>query len=134
MKYNYLSMMGLAYCFFLVFLGCDSARPVGSEDVMVLHGAEFQIDTLYTSNTRFYVEGKVTNDGGSPFYPYWYIEADFYENATSNLKFGGSSTTMSFKLEPDEQTFFDLDFSSNNIIESEYPNFDVRNLRAYINN
>ncbi len=41
---------------------------------------------------------------------------------------------MSFKLEPDEQTFFDLDFSSNNIIESEYPNFDVRNLRAYINN
>lgn len=133
MKYKYILRLALVLCFWAIFPGCDAAKPVGSEDVQVLHGAEFQIDTTYTSNTRFYVEGKVTNGGNSTFYPYWYIEADFYENEYSNLKFGGSSTTMNYKLEPEEQTFFDLNFSSNNIIESEYPDFDVRNMRAYVN-
>ena len=36
----------------LFLIGCQN---IGSENVLVLENTEVSIDTLYTSNTRFYV-------------------------------------------------------------------------------
>ena len=122
--------------FLFISSGCHegSGNPIGSQDVLELDGAVFQIDSTYTSSSRFYVEGRITNQSTTTYHPHWYIEGEFFADENSNLIFGGSSTSFNYPLAPMNQTFFDLDFSSNNIIESEYPNFDVRNLRAYINN
>ena len=105
---------------------------VGADDVSILEDANFTVtDYLFTSS-EFIVKGTVSNDGDTTFYPPWYIEAEFYADSTFTTKFGGERTTINYSLAPGEDTLWQLTYSSSLIVESDYPNFAIKNLRAYV--
>ena len=114
----------------LFLIGC---RNIGSENVLVLENMEVSIDTLYTSSTRFYVEGMIKNNDAEKVYAPWYIEAMFYSDTTFSTTFGGSYERMNYPLEPNVEAYWQITHSSDAIIESEYPNFAIKDLRVYIN-
>ena len=114
----------------LFLIGCQN---IGSENVLVLENMEVSIDTLYTSNTRFYVEGMIKNNDSTKVYAPWYIEAMFYSDSTFSTTFGGSYERMNFPLEPNVEAYWQITHSSDVIIESEYPNFAIKDLRVYVN-
>ena len=113
-------------------VSCNESSVVGADDVSVLDDANFEItESLFTS-TELIVKGTVSNDGDDTFYPPWYIEAEFYADSTFTTKFGGTRTTVNYSLASGENTLWQLTYSSSLIIESDYPNFAVKNLRAYM--
>lgn len=120
--------------FMIIITGCEGGSSiVGSDDVVELSGASFTITDQYFTSSLFTVKGTITNTGDDTYYPPWYIEAEFYSDSTFTMKFGGDRTQMSFSLAPTEQTLWQITYSSDLITESDYPNFKVKNLRAYIN-
>jgi hypothetical protein len=118
----------------LSFNCIENSNIIGSQDVAELSSAEFTITATSYTSSKLTVSGTVANTGNSVYYPRWYIEGEFYSDDNYSIKLGGSSTSINFSLAPGESTFWELDFSSNSIVESDYPNFAVRNLRAYLNN
>ena len=62
----------------------------------------------------------------------WYIEAMFYSDSTFTTTFGGNSRRMNFSLEPDVTAYWYLIHRSEAVIESDYPNFKIKDLRTYI--
>jgi len=57
----------------------------------------------------------------------------FYSDINFTSILGGASQTINIPLEPDVAYNWTLSFSSNDIIESDYPTFGFRNLRGYMN-
>ena len=41
---------------------------------------------------------------------------------------------MNFALEAGVKTHWDLSYSNNSIVESDFPNFGLKNVRAYVDN
>lgn len=118
---------------FAVFMvSCNESNVVGAEDIAELEDATFDITEYSFTSTQLIVEGTVSNDGDETFYPPWYIEAEFYADSTFTTKFGGSRTTINYSLAPGENTFWQLTYSSSLIVESDYPDFRIKNLRAYM--
>jgi len=116
----------------MFILSCNESNVVGADDVSVLEDANFEItEYLYTS-TELIVKGTVINDGDDTFYPPWYIEAEFYADSTFTTKFGGTRTIINYSLASGENTLWQLTYSSSLIIESDYPDFAIKNLRAYM--
>ncbi len=117
---------------FLVLTGgsCEPDTVIGAPDVYEFE-ASFTITSLEATLSEFRAQGTVKNTDDEPFYPYWYIEADFYSDSTYGLKFGGESESMNFTLDPGESTLWTIEFGHESIIESDYPNFRIKNLRAY---
>ncbi len=117
--------------FALFIVSCNESNVVGADDVSVFEGADFTItDYLFTS-TEFIVKGMIVNNDNSTYYPIWYIEAEFYADSTFTTKFGGSTTGINYSLAPGEDTFWQLTYSSSLIVESDYPDYAIKNLRAY---
>ncbi len=109
----------------------DDENVTGSNSVIELSSANFEVTEKNAYSTVFQVSGTVENTGNSTFYPIWYIEADFYANDEYVLKFGGASTQINHSLAPGEQTLWSLEFSSTLVNESDYGNFALKNFRAY---
>ena len=118
--------------FAMFMVSCNESNVVGADDVSVLEDATFTITEYLFTSSEFIVKGSVSNDGESTFYPPWYIEAEFYADSTFTTKFGGTRTTKNYSLAPGEDTPWQLNYSSNLIVESDYPNFAIKNLRAYV--
>ena len=116
----------------MFMFSCNESNVVGADEVSVLEDANFEITEYLFTSTELIVKGTVSNDGDDTFYPPWYIEADFYADSTFTTKFGGDRTTINYSLAPGENTLWQLTYSSSLIIESDYPNFAVKNLRAYM--
>lgn len=116
----------------IFIVSCNESNVVGAEDVHELEDANFEITEYLFTSSELIVKGTVSNDGDDNFYPPWYIEADFYADSTFTTKFGGERTTINYSLAPGENTIWQLTYSSSLIIESDYPNFAVKNLRAYM--
>ena len=116
----------------MFMVSCNESNVVGAEDVSVLEDANFTIMEYLFTSTELIVKGTVSNDSDATFYPPWYIEADFYADSTFTTKFGGDRTTINYSLAPGENTLWQLTYSSSLIIESDYPNFAVKNLRAFM--
>ncbi len=131
-------MRFVSFCLLLVsaFMinseGCGS-RPVGSDDVLEITHVEFSVDSTYATSTKFIIKGTVKNTGSSSIQPPWYIEASFYKDNTYSHIFGGSSTMKNFALDAGVTTDWSLSYSSGSVVESEYPNFGVKDLRVYVN-
>ena len=115
----------------IFMISCNENSIVGADDVSVLEDANFEITEYLFTSTELIVTGTVSNDGDDTFYPPWYIEAEFYADSTFTTKFGGTRTTINYSLAPGENTLWQLTYSSSLIVESDYPNFAVKNLRAY---
>ena len=115
----------------IFMISCNESSVVGADDVSVLEDATFEITEYLFTSTELIVKGTVSNDGDDTFYPPWYIEAEFYADSTFTTKFGGTRITKNYSLAPSENTLWQLTYSSSLIIESDYPDFRIKNLRAY---
>ncbi len=118
--------------FAMFMVSCNECPVVGAEDIAELEDANFNITEYLFTSTELIVKGTVSNDGEEIFYPPWYIEAEFYADSTFTTKFGGTRTIINYSLAPDENTLWQLTYSSSLIVESDYPNFRIKNLRAYM--
>ena len=119
---------------FLALFACDGSgnnNVTGSNNVIELPGAVFTVYEQEALTNSFSVSGFLENTSGSTYYPYWYIEGDFYSDSTFSLKFGGVSTTISHSLEDGVSTPWQLIYSSDLINEINYPDFAIKNLRVY---
>ena len=115
----------------MFIVSCNENSVVGADDVSVLEDATFEITEYLFTSTELIVKGTVSNDGDDTFYPPWYIEAEFYADSTFTTKFGGTRITKNYSLAPGENTLWQLTYSSSLIVESDYPDFRIKNLRAY---
>jgi hypothetical protein len=124
--------------FFLIVLAtinisCDKTDLVGLDDVDVINNVNISITELTANIASLIAKGVITNNGNNNITPPWYIEGDFYSNDTYTFKLGGENTRINFALGPDESTGWELTFISSQYNESDYPDFAVKNLRAYKN-
>lgn len=122
-----------SFCLLLmVFLfSCENPVVTGAKDVHVIGHMTFQITSKTFTSNKLTVIGTVKNDGSSIAYPVWYVEGDFYADDTYEFKLGGDNCTMNYQLAPGETTSWKLEFSSDLYVESDYPNFAVKNQRAF---
>ena len=118
----------------ILLIGCDSSKPVGSDNVNELTNLEFIIDDeTEVTSTALIVKGSVQNTGEINVSSPWYIEGMFYSDTNFTTILGGANQTINVPLESGVNYNWSLSFSSNDIIESEYQYFGFRNLRGYIN-
>ncbi|HPC35229.1 MAG TPA: hypothetical protein P5268_06110 [Candidatus Marinimicrobia bacterium] len=114
------------------FLSCeDMPVTTGSLDVEVIKKMKFAITSKSYTTEQLSVIGTVTNNGSETVYPDWYVEGEFYADSTFKLKLGGDNYRMTFPLEPGVTASWQLIFYSDLYIESDYPHFGIKNLRAF---
>ena len=56
----------------------------------------------------------------------------FYSDSTYTTTFGGDSDRMNFNLEPGVTSYWFLTHRSEAVVEADYPNFAIKDLRTYI--
>jgi len=115
----------------LYMSGCGESSVTGSDDVSIIKNTEFSIIEKTPGTNTLTVTGTVKNTGKSKITPIWYIEGDFYSDNTYTFKLGGDSYQFNYSLAKGETTQWTLNFSSSQYNESDYPDFSVKNLRAY---
>lgn len=121
----------VATFFLLNSSGCGENSVTGSADVRLIKNIEFTITDKINRGNELYVKGIVKNKNKSTVRPLWYVEGDFYSDNSFTLKLGGDNTSINYSLAKNETTIFELRFSSSKYNESDYPNFAVKNLRAF---
>ncbi len=112
---------------------CDESDPVvGSNQDTAIPNLSFTVDTTYleTSTSRLFAQGTVKNNGSSSVTSPWYVEAQFYTDATLRTKLGGSYTQIGVPLSRGQSTFWTINYSSSNVDVKNYPNFAVSDLRG----
>ena len=87
---------------------------------------------MEVQNYRWKVSGTVVNTGDSTILAPWYIEAMFYSDSTFTTTFGGDNDRINFNLESGVTSYWSLTHSSDAVVEADYPNFTIKDLRAYI--
>ena len=115
----------------LFSLGCFDI--IGSNDVFDLNNVTLTVTEMEATNYRWKVSGTVVNNGDSTISAPWYIEAMFYSDSTFTETFGGDNDRMNFPLESGVTGHWTLNHSSSAVLEADYPNFALKDLRAYIN-
>ena len=130
-----LSILPLVLSLFLTY-GCQQAgeSTVGSPADTEISRMTFTLDTTYISGSSLYARGRVQNSSPNTITPTWYVEAQFYTDATYSTKLGGNSTAISVPLSPGQSTFWTISFSSSNVDVRKYPSFTVSDLRAIYRN
>ena len=114
----------------LLATGCYDI--IGSNDVFELDNVTLTVTEMEAQNYRWKVSGTVVNNGDSTISAPWYIEAMFYSDSTFTETFGGDNDRMNFPLEPGVTSYWTLTHSSDAVVEANYPNFAIKDLRAYI--
>lgn len=116
----------------VLYFSCkDSSFLVGSEDVDEIDDVIFTITSYTPYSTRLEGKGTVRNNGTQTIYPTWYVEGHFYSDSTLAFKLGGDRQEKNVSLEPGITMNWTLSFSSEDIDESQYPDFKIAQLRAY---
>ncbi len=115
-----------------VYFGCQQSTEstVGSSQDTQIANTAVTIDTTYIANTLMYASGKVKNNGSATITPPWYVECQFYTDATFTYKLGGNYTQISVPIDPGQGTFWTVSFSSSNVNVQQYPKFKVKDQRA----
>ena len=114
-------------------ISCEESEPVvGSNQDTAIPNLSFTIDTTYleASTSRLFAQGTVKNNGSSSVTSPWYVEAQFYTDATLRTKLGGSYTQIGVPLSRGQSTFWTINYSSSNVDVKNYPNFAVSDLRG----
>ena len=114
----------------LLTTGCYDI--IGSNNVFELDNLNLTVTEMEADNYRWKVAGTAINTGDTTILAPWYIEAMFYSDSTFTTTFGGDNDRMNFNLEPGVTSYWSLSHSSESAIESNYPNFTIKDLRAYI--
>ena len=114
----------------LLTVGCFDI--IGSNNVFDLDNINLTVTEMEVQNHRWKVSGTVVNTGDSTILAPWYIEAMFYSDSTFTTTFGGDNDRMNFNLEGGVTSYWHLTHSSEAVVEADYPNFAIKDLRAYI--
>ena len=114
----------------LLTVGCFDI--IGSNNVFELDNVNLTLTEMEAQNNRWKVSGTVVNTGDSTILAPWYIEAMFYSDSTFTTTFGGDNDRMNFNLEAGVTSYWHLTHSSEAVVEADYPNFAIKDLRAYI--
>ena len=114
----------------LLTVGCFDI--IGSNNVFELDNVNLTVTEMEAQNHHWKVSGTATNTGDSTILAPWYIEAMFYSDSTFTTTFGGDNKRMNHPLEPGVTAYWYLTHRSEAVIESDYPNFTIKDLRAYI--
>ena len=115
----------------LFSLGCFDI--IGSNDVFELNKVILTVTEMEAQNSHWKVSGTIVNAGDSTILAPWYIEAMFYSDSNFAETFGGDNDRMNFPLESGVIGHWSLTHSSSAVLEADYPNFAIKDLRAYIN-
>ena len=115
----------------LLTVGCFDI--IGSNNVFELDNINLTVTEMEAENYRWKVSGTVLNTGDSTLLAPWFIEAMFYSDSTFTTTFGGDNDIMNFNLESGVTSYWSLTHSSEAVLESDYPNFTIKDMRAYIN-
>ena len=116
----------------LLLLSTGCFDIIGSNDVFELNSVNLIITETEASNSQWKVYGTVVNTGDTTILAPWYIEAMFYADSTFSTTFGGDNERMNFNLEAGVTSYWNLTHSSDAVVEADYPNFTIKDLRAYI--
>ena len=116
-----------------LFLATGCYDIIGSNDVFELNNVTLTVTEMEAQNYRWKVSGTIVNNGESTIKAPWYIEAMFYSDSTFTETFGGDNDRMNFPLESGVTGHWTLTHSSDDVVETNYPNFAIKDLRAYIN-
>ena len=116
----------------LLLLSTGCFDIIGSNDVFELNSVNLIITETEASNSQWKVYGTVVNTGDTTILAPWYIEAMFYADSTFSTTFGGDNERMNFPLEPGVTSYWTLDHRSESLIEADYPDFKIKDLRAFI--
>ena len=117
----------------LVLTGCSDIEP-SEEEVgnggEVINWLSFFPDTCYYAGGSLYAEGSVQNQGTETIAATWYVEAQFYSDSSYELKLGGNVDEILVPLEPGQSTIWRVEFNSNSVEESRYPNCAANDFRG----
>ena len=114
----------------LLTVGCFDI--IGSNNVFELDNVNLTVTEMEVQNYRWKVSGTIVNTGDSTILAPWYIEAMFYSDSTFTTTFGGDNERINFNLEAGVNSYWSLTHSSDAVVEADYPNFTIKDLRAYI--
>ena len=122
----------------LLTIGCFDI--IGSNDVFELNDVNLtvtEMEVVYkmgicSADPYWKVSGTAVNVSDTIILAPWYIEAMFYSDSTFSETFGGNDIRMNFSLEPGVISYWTLIHRSESVIETSYPNFKIKDLRAYI--
>ena len=114
----------------LLTVGCFDI--IGSNNVFELDNVNLTVTEMEVQNYRWKVSGTIVNTGDSTILAPWYIEAMFYSDSTFTTTFGGDNDRINFNLESGVTSYWHLTHSSEAVVEADYPNFAIKDLRAYI--
>ena len=116
----------------LLLLSTGCFDIIGSNNVFELNSVNLIVTEKEASNSKWRVYGTVVNTGDTTILAPWYIEAMFYADSTFSTTFGGDNERMNFPLEPGVIFYWTLDHRSESVIEADYPDFKIKDLRAFI--
>ena len=125
------TMLKLSVLVTLLFL-LSCSNIIGSSNVFELDNLSLTITEKEVSNSSWKISGTVVNIGDTTVLAPWYIEAMFYSDSTFTETFGGDNDRMNFHLESGVTRNWTLTHRKNGLAESDYPNFAIKDLRAYI--
>jgi len=120
----------------LISKGCQGV--IGSEENETIYHVEMSIGNddypngYYVSNNSLSVYGMIKNIGDTTILAPWSVEAEFYADSTFSEILGGNQQSFNVNLEVGVSRKWTLEYSSNDIVESNYPNFAIKNFRAFI--
>jgi hypothetical protein len=123
-----LAMLSLAAC----TMPTGYEATVGQTQDTAIPNVAFTVETTYISNNpvAMVASGRAQNAGTTTISTGWYIEAEFYSDASKRTSLGGNNTRIGVPLSPGQETLWTIKFASSNFDVREYPNFTVGNLRA----
>jgi len=101
----------------VLFSSCDMATnetTVGDSSATQVPNVVFVVDTTYlvTDPAAMVARGRATNIGTGSVATGWYVECQFYTDASLHTKLGGNNTRISVPLAPRQETFWTISFSS----------------------
>jgi hypothetical protein len=118
----------------LFIISCETSTEstVGTTQDTAIPSLSFTVDTTYLNGSagKLIAKGIVKNNGNTSVSSPWYIEGQFYTNATLSTKLGGNYTQIGVPLSRGQPTFWTIDFSSSNMNVRDYPNFAISDLRG----
>ena len=114
----------------MILTGCTPI--IGSNNVFELDDVTIEVTQKTYTNTQWQVTGTITNLGDTTIMAPWYIEAQFYSDDNYTITFGGTATSFNYPLEPGVSAFWTIVHYDDAVVESNYPNFAVKNVRAYV--
>ena len=124
-------------CVIIMLISCGDG-VVGSESNRTINHIEWSLGTLedptgyVVTNSGLKATGTITNVGDTTILAPWYVEAEFYEDSTFSFILGGDQQYHDVNLYVNVGRPWTLEFSSSDIVESNYTDFAIKNFRAFI--